>query len=84
MVYTMIGQVGGKPVLLTQHANQRAKDRGVTHDEILETLRAPSVTYPGKTSGGQKIRCKLANGKEIFLVKVEEERGIVVITVGQA
>ncbi|MBO4144901.1 DUF4258 domain-containing protein [Kocuria rhizophila] len=35
---------------MTSHGRDRAAERGISQDDIREVLRAPYMSYPGKTS----------------------------------
>jgi hypothetical protein len=53
-----------KDYILTTHAKQRMKERGVSEKEVFEVLKDPEYSYPGpageknyiKTIGERKIR----------------------------
>ncbi|WP_084825070.1 DUF4258 domain-containing protein [Marinitoga sp. 1197] len=61
------------------HALQRAEERGISKNDVLETLENPDIIHPGK--GNKRISIKTLNSKIIRIVYVEENNKKIVITV---
>lgn len=62
------------------HAALRARQRGITDDEIRETLCSPDRTYPARAN--KWVSLKYLAGRRIKAVWVMEDGQQVVITLG--
>ena len=67
-----------KDYILTHHAKERMKERGITEKEIEDVLKDLEYTYPG--TKGEKNRVKTIKGKKIRVVYRERPRIQIVIT----
>ena len=83
MALELMGRYGNKKVFLTPYAKWRLGLRHLTNEEALRILIKRDVSYPKDGDGRQKIRSTI-DGKKAFLVIVEDDRQIVIITGGEA
>ncbi len=70
-----------KKIILTRHAQERMRKRGVSYDDIIKTIDHPTHKYPKEADNTQEFRRK-ANGKENYVVVEYHKVDVVVITVG--
>lgn len=68
-----------KDYILTNHAKERMKERGITEKEIEEVLKDPEYSYP--EARGEKNLVKTINRKKIRVVYRESPRRKIIITV---
>lgn len=66
-------------LVLTAHARRRMRERGISRNEILQVLREPETTYPGKSPGTTQYCKKLGN--VICVVAVDDEYPWKIVTV---
>lgn len=66
-------------LVLTAHARRRMRERRISQNEILQVLREPEMTYPGKSPGTTQYRKKLGN--VICVVAVDDEYPWKIVTV---
>lgn len=84
MGYIFIGKSGGKEVFITPYSQKRFEQRNLSYDEALQALNKRDITYPRDEAGRQKIRSKIGNHKNVFLVIQESNNAIIIITGGEA
>jgi len=68
-----------KDYILTNHAQERMKERGITQEEIEKVLKNPEYSYSG--TKGEKNKVKTINGKKIRVVYRKRPRRKIIITV---
>lgn len=68
-----------KPIIFSEHAKERRKQRGLTEMQILEVIERPE--YVKTTLDGRKIAVKEVQRRFVTVVYVEMENYIKVITV---
>lgn len=66
-------------LVLTAHARRRMRQRGISQNEILQVLRDPETSFPGKSPGTTQYRKKLGN--VICVVAVDDEYPWKIVTV---
>ncbi len=84
MALIQIGNVGVKKVFITPYSQKRFQQRNLSFKEALEALEKRDVSYPPDEDGRQKIRSKIGGNKNAFLVILEDNKQIVIITGGEA
>ena len=84
MAFIPIGQCGSKKVFITPYSQKRFQQRNLSYEEAIEVLAKRDVSYPRDEDRRQKIRSKIRGGKSAFLVIVEDNKQIVIITGGEA
>jgi len=67
-----------KQIIFIQHALDRLKERGISKELVIETIRNPDGVDP--EIANRKIAYKLIEGKLIRIAYDEEEESIVVIS----
>ena len=78
-----IGKANGKDVFVTPYSQKRFEQRNLSFREALQILEKRDVSYPADEDGRQKIRSKIS-GKDAFLVVMENQKQITIITGGEA
>ena len=68
-----------KDYILTNHAKERMKERGITEEEIEEVLKDPEYSYSGAKA--EKNLVKTIKRKKIRVVYRERPRRKIIITV---
>ena len=68
-----------KDYILTNHAKERMKERGITQEEIEEVLQNPEYSYPG--AKGEKNLVKKIKRKKIRVVYRDRPRRKIINTV---
>ena len=84
MGYIFIGKSGHKKVFITPYSQKRFEQRNLSHDEAIQVLNQRDIAYPRDDEGRQKIRSKIGNKKNVFLVIQESATDIIIITGGEA
>jgi len=64
---------------LTDHAKKRMKERGISVRYLESTLSHPDIVQP--SFGNRKILVKFVRNKRLEVVAVEEDKGIIILTI---
>ena len=70
-----------KKFLPTTHAKERMKRRGVTHNDIQNTLNRPTTKTRVRSDGTQEFRRRI-RGRTNFVVVEHKKSVIIIVTVG--
>ena len=84
MALIHIGNLGVKKIFVTPYSQKRFQQRNLSFKEALQVLEKRDVSYPPDEDGRQKIRSKIGGNKSAFLVIMENNKQIVIITGGEA
>jgi hypothetical protein len=68
-----------KDYILTNHAQERMKERGITEEEIEEVIKDPEYSYPGVKE--EKNLVKTIKRKKIRVVCKDRPKRKIIITV---
>src|SRR5262245_16060410 len=72
--------LGKKSVEFCPHALQQMKIRGVKQQQVIDTLRNPTITGLRTAPGRRRVRRQISKGKELDVIFALKPDRIVVIT----
>ncbi len=70
-----------RKIILTKHAQERMKSRGVRLEDIKATVSAPSSKLPARSDGTQELR-KVIGDRKCFVVVGRGKTQTVIVTTG--
>ena len=84
MALIYIGNCGARKVFITPYSQKRLEQRNLSFKEAVQVLEKRDVSYPADEDGRQKIRAKIGESKDAFLVILEDSKQIIIITGGES
>ena len=71
-----------KKVIFTLHSRERMKLRGVTEEEVVDTISKPTISSPKRPDNTIEFRRKVGSREYYVVVEVLNNKEMLVITTG--
>lgn len=71
-----------KKVVFTKHSQERMKQRGVTEEEVVDTISKPTVTGQKRPDNTKEFKRKVGDRENYVVVEVLNKKEVLVITTG--
>jgi hypothetical protein len=65
--------------ILTKHAKQRMKERGISEEEVESVLKKPNISIPGQ-KGEMKVEKTIKRGRRIRVIYKKERKAKIILT----
>ncbi len=73
--------MSNKEYIFTTHVKSRMLMRGISEDEVEETIKNPGITYPGKHGETNAVKTVLPGKKIRVVYKTERNKKIIITAV---